>query len=228
MQISERGHVFRPCVIEIMLIDQMDAAVDDRSFSGLQAVSASGDQLKEGQHELTLHRQRIAVVIAHVQIQRIDIAGLPVVADAGRRDLHDLAVQMRDEGRVFALRVADQNVIVRAGKKHVCDLPLGREGFAAAGNAEDQTVGVFELLAIHHDHVVRQGVDPVVQRPWPRLKKLLGRERDEDRRAAGGKAALDLNEVVSQRQRTHQAFFLLKIQMYQRTVMPLSNVTELH
>ena len=135
IQIPESRHIFRSKVIEIFLVDQMHTAVDDRSLRGLQAIPATGDQLKEGQHKLILHRQWIAVVVTYVQIERIDIARLSVITDAGRRDLHDLSVQMCDKGRVFTLRVTNDDVILRAGEKHVQNLSFGREGLAAAGDA---------------------------------------------------------------------------------------------
>ena len=227
IQIPESRHIFRSQVIEIFLVDQMHTAVDDRSLRGLQAIPATGDQLKEGQHKLILHRQRIAVVVAYVQIERIDIARLAVVADAGRRNLHNLPVQMRDKGRVFTLWVTDDDVVLRAGEKHVQNLSFGREGLAAAGDAEDQAVGVLEHLPIHHDHVVGQGVDPVIQSTARRLKQLLGRKGDKDCRAAGGKTALDIHEVIPQRKRAHQALFLLEVQPHHRAVMPLRDGAEL-
>ena len=44
------------------------------------------------------------------------------------------------------------------------------------GVPEDQTVRVFELLAVNHDHVVGERIQPVIQR-LAALKKLLRRER---------------------------------------------------
>ena len=73
--------------------------------------------------------------------------------------------------------------------------PLGREGFTGTGRTQDQPVGVFELLAVNHDHVVGQRVQPVVQ-SFAALKKLLRGERHENRCAGSGQPALDLHRCV--------------------------------
>ena len=40
---------------------------------------------------------------------------------------------------------------------------LGGEGLTGTGRTQDQPVGVFELLAVNHDHVVGQRIQPVVK-----------------------------------------------------------------
>ena len=52
---------------------------------------------------------------------------------------------LRDFVSHFAFGVVDDNIIVRH-QKSVGDLTLCTEGLAGAGSAEDQAVGVFQLL----------------------------------------------------------------------------------
>ena len=60
----------------------------------------------------------------------------------GGGDFDDLPVQPLDQRTVLRFGVADDNVIV-GDEKDVGDLALGCKGFAAAGCAENQTIGVF-------------------------------------------------------------------------------------
>ena len=65
----------------------------------------------------------------------------------------------------------------------------------AAGSAENQAVGVFQQLPIHHDDVVGQSIDAVVQSLRTVLKQLLGGEGDKNRNAGGSQTPLNLNLV---------------------------------
>ena len=57
---------------------------------------------------------------------------------------------LRDFVSHFAFGVVDNNIIVRH-QKSICNLTLCTERLAGAGSAEDQTVGVFQLLSVYHD-----------------------------------------------------------------------------
>ena len=127
---------------------------------------------------------------------------------------------LRDFVSHLVLGITDDDVVVR-GEKCVGDLPLGCEGFSASGRAQNQAVRVFELLAVHHDEVVREGVQAVVERPRPRLKQLLCREWDKNRRAGSGQRPLYLDEVVRQRQTGHEALLLLPVETGELTVVLL-------
>ena len=129
---------------------------------------------------------------------------------------------LRDFVSHFCLRVADNDVVV-CGEKCVGDFPLGCERFPAAGRAQNQAVGVFELLAVHHDEVVGEGVESVIERPRPRLKQLLCRKWDKDGGGAGGQRPLHLDEVVRQRQTGHEALFLLPVEAGELAVVLLGD-----
>ena len=123
---------------------------------------------------------------------------------------------------ILTLGITDDHVVVR-NQIGVGDLPLGAERLAAAGRAQNQTVGRFQPLAIYHDQVVGKGVQTVIQGFALRLKQLLCGKRNEDGRAAGGQSPLDFDLIKPQRQRRHHSFFLLKVQPFQRTVVLLSD-----
>ena len=123
---------------------------------------------------------------------------------------------------ILALGITDDHVVVR-NQIGVGDLPLGAERLAAAGRAQNQTVGRFQPLAVYHDQVVGKGVQTVIQGFALRLKQLLCGKRNEDGRAAGGQSPLDFDLIKPQRQRRHHSFFLLKVQPFQRTVVLLSD-----
>ena len=64
---------------------------------------------------------------------------------------------------IFRFRVQDFH-LVGSQQETVGDLALGAERFTGTRRTENQAIGVFQQLAVHHDKVVGQGVDAVVQR----------------------------------------------------------------
>ena len=94
-------------------------------------------------------------------------------------DFNDLPVQALHQRPVFGFGVADDNVVV-GDEKHVGDLPLCGKALAASGCAKDEAVGVLETLAVYHDEVVRQRVQPAVQSFLAVLKQLLRGKGDKN------------------------------------------------
>ena len=86
---------------------------------------------------------------------------------------------LRDFVSHLTFWVADDNIIV-CHEERIADLTLCTEGFTGAGGAEDQAIGVLQLLPVHHDQVVGQGVQAVIQAFFARLVKFLCGERNED------------------------------------------------
>ena len=129
---------------------------------------------------------------------------------------------LRDFVSHFCFRVADDNIIVRH-QKSVGDLTLCRETFARTGSAEDKPIGIFQLFAIHHNQVVGQGIQPIVQAFFAGLVQFLCGERNEDGSAAGGQPSLNFDLAVCQRQAAHQPLLLLEIQPTQVAVVLLCN-----
>ena len=129
---------------------------------------------------------------------------------------------LRDFVSHFAFGVVDDNIIVRH-QKSVGDFTLCTEGLAGTGSAQNQTVGVLQLLPVHHDKVVGQGIQPVIQAFFAGLIQFLRSERDEDGGAAGGQPTLNFDLTVCQRQTAHQPLLLLVVQSAQITVVLLGN-----
>ena len=195
----------------------MDAAVDDRFLHRLEALLAAHHQLAQGEDEVGFQGHGVVLLgVVQVDVHRVDILR------TGRADPDDLSVEPLDKGRVLRLRVADDDIIVRH-QKGVGDLPLGGEGLAGTGRAEDQPVGVLEGLPIDHDKVVGECVQAVVEGLLPVLEQLLRGERDEDGGGAGGEAPLYLDEVLRQRQGGHQPLLLLEVQPPQDAVVLLGD-----
>ena len=137
-------------------------------------------------------------------------------------DFDDLPLQTIHQRRILSLRIIDNNIIVRH-QKRIGNLTLCRETFARTGSAQNQAIRVFQLFAVHHDKVVGQGIQPVVQALFAGLVKFLRGERNEDGRAAGSQSPLDLDLAICQRQAAHQPLLLLKIQPTQVAVVLLCN-----
>ena len=129
---------------------------------------------------------------------------------------------LRDFVSHFAFGVVDDNIIVRH-QKRIGNFTLCRETFAASRSAEDQAVGVLQLLPVHHDKVVGQGVQTVIQAFFAGLIQFLCGKGDKDGSAAGGQPSLNLNLTVCQRQAAHQPLFLLVVQSAQVAVVLLGN-----
>lgn len=87
---------------------------------------------------------------------------------------------LRDFVSHLGFGVADDNIVV-GNEENVCDFPFCRKGFTASRSSQDKPVWVFELLSVAEYHVVRKGVQAIVQ-GLPRLKKLL---RDKGNKNSG-------------------------------------------
>ena len=183
----------------------MDAAVNDRLFHRLQALFAAHHQFAQGQHKVGFQSQRVILFrIVAVDVHRVDILG------TGRADMDDLPMQTLHQRSVLTFRVTDDDIIVRH-EERITDLTLCAEGFTGTGSAQNQTVGVLQLFAVHHNQVVGQGVQAIIQAFLAIVEQLLCGKRHKDCRAAGGQTALDLDLAVCQRQRGHKPLLLLKI-----------------
>ena len=63
---------------------------------------------------------------------------------------------------ILRFRVTDDNIIT-GKQKAVGNFSFCAEGLTGTRRTQNQAVGVFQQLSIHHDEVVGQGVDAVVQ-----------------------------------------------------------------
>lgn len=69
---------------------------------------------------------------------------------------------LRDFVSHLRFRVTDDDIII-GKQKAVGNLTLGAERLTGTRRTQNQAVGVFQQLSIHHDEVVGQGIDAVVQ-----------------------------------------------------------------
>ena len=129
---------------------------------------------------------------------------------------------LRDFVSHLSLRIVHNNIIVRH-QKRIGNFTLCAERLAGAGSTQNQAIGVLQLLPVHHDKVVGQGVQAVIQAFFSALVQFLRGKRNEDGGAAGGQAALNFDLTVSQRQAAHQPLLLLKVKAAQVAVVLLCN-----
>ena len=125
------------------------------------------------------------------------------------------------QGKILRFRITDQDIVL-GNKEHIQDLPLRSKRLAAAGGAQNQTVGGLVLLPVGQDHVAGCGIEPVVQ-GIPALEDLLGGEGHHNGNSGGGKSPLDLDLVYTQRKRRYEALFLLEVQSGKLAVILLGN-----
>ena len=199
----------------------MNTAVNDRLFYRLQSFFSAHDQLTQGQDEICFQGNRIILFrIVRIDVHRVDILR------AGRADFNDLPLKFLHQCRVLGFRIAHNYIVIRH-QERIGDFSLGREGFTGTGSTQNQPVGVFELFPVNHNQVVGQSIQPIVQSLFPGLKQFLGGKRNENCRAAGSHAALNLNQVLCQRQTAHQPLLLLKVQTAQVAVVLLRDTGSL-
>ena len=220
VQITERWHIFRLRVVQILLVDQRQAAVNDRLFFRLHAIPCAHDKFAQGKNKVRFHAQRVIIVgIVQVDVHRVD------VVLTGGRDMDNLTAQRFHQRIILSLRVCDDN-IVRCGKEHVGDLTLCTERLTASRCAEDQAIWVFQLLPVCHNHVVGYRVQAVIK-GIALHEKLLRGEGNKDGGGSGRQCALDGNEIICQRQAAHKSLLLQIIQTVQCAVELLSDTSSL-
>ena len=220
VQITERRHILRLWIVQILLIDQRQAAVNDRLLFRLHAIPCAHDKFAQGKNKVRFHAQRIIIVgIVEVNVHRVD------VVLTGGRNMDNLTAQRFHQRIILAFRVCNDN-IVRCGEEHIGDFTLCTERLTASRCAEDQTVRVFQLLPVCHNHVVGYRVQTVIE-GIPLHEKLLRGERHKDGGGSGSQRPLDGNEVICQRQAAHKTLLLQIIQTVQSAVELLSDASSL-
>ena len=221
VQVLQHWHILRHRVLEIGLVNLMNAAVDNCLFYRLQAFFAAYDQLTQRKDEICFQGNRIIFFrIIRVDVHRVDILR------AGRADFNDLPLKFLHQCRVLGFRIAHNYIVIRH-QERIGDFTLGREGFTGTGSTQNQPVGVLELFPVNHNQVVGQSIQPIIQSLFPGLKQFLGGKRNENCCTAGRHAALNLNQVLCQRQAAHQPLLLLKVQTAQVAVVLLCDTGSL-
>ena len=125
---------------------------------------------------------------------------------AVRGNFNDLAAQRPRNGRVFALGVNDDNVVV-GGQSDVCDGIFHCHGFTGTADTQVKSVRRNEPLAVTNQEILGNGVDTVVQTTG--VLNLLRTERHENSAALGGQRPQSMDTPQAIREDSIQAILLL-------------------
>lgn len=219
VKVLQERHVLRHRILEILLVDLMDTAVNDRLFHRLQAFLAADYQLAERQDEVGFEGKRVIFfTVVCIYIHRIHVLG------GCRGNVDDLAFQLLHQGGVLRFRITDDHVVIRH-QESIGDLALGTEGLTGTGRSEDQAVRVLQCLPVHHDEVVGKSVQAVIQGFPSGLEQFLGGKGYKNCRARSSESAADIDEAMGKGQAAHEGIFLLEIQAPQHAVMLLGDGT---
>jgi len=195
----------------------MHTAVDDGFLHRQQPFLAAHHQFAQRKDKVSFQGKRVIFLgVVGIDVHRVDELGTVGA------DFNDLTFQPIHQRRILSLWVIHDNIII-CHQKRIGNFTLCRETFAGAGSTQNQAIGVLQLLPVHHDKVVGQGIQPIVQALFAGLIQFLCGERDKNCRAAGGQTSLDLDLAVCQRQAAHQPLLLLKVQSAQIAVVLLGN-----
>ena len=203
VKVLQRGRRAFVAVADVGQVHLLGAATEDGLFfRGHHAVT--DELLEQRQHKLRLADDRIALVtVGTVHIQRVDVG-------VGRgRDADDFTAKGFGQIAELRLRVENENVIL-GGKRDLHDFFLGAHALAGTGHAQTKTVAVQQQAAIRYDHVLADGVLPIVQ--TVRLHDFLRPERNQHGGAFGGKGSQGLDFAQPIRQHRVQPIFLLPAQ----------------
>ena len=139
--------------------------------------------------------------------------------------MNDLPAQGFHQRIILAFRVCNDNIVC-CREKHVRHFTLCAERLSTARCSKNQTVRVFELFSVCHNHVIGHCVQTIIE-GIALHKKLLCGERHKDGGGSGSQRALDGNEVIGQRQAAHKALLLQIVQAVQSAVKLLSDTSSL-
>ena len=166
--------------------------------------AATNQLLKQRQHKLGFGHNRVALVtVGAIHIQRVDVR-----VGCGRY-ANNLTAERLGQITKFTLWVKDEDVIL-GGKRNLHDFFLGAHALAGTGHAQTETVAVEQQAAIRYDHVLADGVLPIVQ--TVRLHDFLRPERNQHGGAFGGERAQGLDFSQTIRQHRVQTVLLLPAQ----------------
>ena len=169
VKVPQRRRRALVAVADVGLVDQFGASSQNGFFLGRHLPAA--DQLFiQREYKLALGDDGIALVaVTAIHVQRVDVG-----VGCGR-DLDDLAAQRAGQVAELRLRVEDQDIILGC-QRDLHQFLLGTHRLAGTRHAQTEAVAIQQFGAIGHDHVLADGILPVVDAA--RLQDLLGAERD--------------------------------------------------
>ena len=178
-------------VADIRQIYLLGAATEDGLFFRRHH-AVTDELLEQRQHKLRLADDGVALIaVGTVHVQRVDVG-----VGCGRY-ANNLAAECLGQVTKFTLRVKDQNIVL-SGERNLHDFLFGRHRLAGAGHAQPKAVAVEQQAAIRYNHVLADGVLPVVQ--TVRLHDFLCAKRNQHGGAFGGKGSqgLDFPQPIGQ------------------------------
>ena len=107
-----------------MLVDTLNAFINDRAFLRRQSIATADDDLTQGYQEVGLIGDDLHRIAEQVVINR-NVHRVYMML-AVRRNTDKLSVKRLHQRIIFALRIADDNIIYR-GQEAVENLTLDRE-----------------------------------------------------------------------------------------------------
>ncbi len=147
--------------------------------------AVTDELLEQRQHKPDLLTMGVALIaVGAIHVQRVDVG-------VGRgRDADDFTAKGFGQIAELRLRVENEDVIL-GGECNLNNLFLGAHTLAGAGNTQAEAVAVEQQPSIRYDHVLADGVLPVVQ--TVRLHDFLRAERNQHSGAFGGECAQGLD-----------------------------------
>ena len=202
-EVLQGRHLAGVVVLLIGAVDACRTAVNDRLLHCAEVVAAD-ELLAQGHNKLGFQNNRVcSVTVFPVHIHRIDMGG------RSGRDVDDLTAQRPHKGRIFSLRVNDNDVCV-AGKNLIDDLAFCGKGLTTTRNTENKLVAVEELSAVCDDHILGNDILAVVNAIG--MANVLHTERDKDRKALCGQSTERLNLADTEGHRRIQSIKLLELE----------------
>ena len=180
VKVLQRGRGAFIAVADVGQVHLLGAATKDGLFFRRHH-AVTDELLEQRQHKFRLADDGVALItVGAVHIQRVDVG-------VGRgRDADDFTAKGFGQIAELRLRVENENVIL-GGKRDLHDFFLGAHALAGTRNAQTEAVAVEQQAAVCHNHVLADGVLPIVQ--TVRLHDFLRAERNQHGGAFGSQRA---------------------------------------
>ena len=203
VKVLQRGRRAFVAVADVGQVHLLGAATKDGLFFRRHH-AVTDELLEQRQHKLRLADDGVALIaVGAVHVQRVDVG-------VGRgRDADDFTAKGFGQIAELGLWVENEDVIL-GGERDLHDFFLGAHTLAGTRNAQTEAVAVEQQAAIRHDHVLADGVLPVVQ--TIRLHDFLRAKRNQHGGAFGGERAQGLDFPQPIGQHRVQSVFLLPAQ----------------
>ena len=203
VKVLQRGRGAFIAVADVGQVHLLGAATKDGLFFRRHH-AVTDELLEQRQHKLRLADDGVALIaVGAIHVQRVDVG-------VGRgRDADDFTAKGFGQIAELRLRVEDEDVIL-GRERNLHNFFLGAHALAGTGHAQTEAVAVEQQPPICYDHVLADGVLPIVQ--TVRLHDFLCAERNQHGGAFGGKGSQGLDFPQPIGQHRVQPVFLLPAQ----------------